>query len=179
MLKLLNSGLITGWKGYVAAALIAAAVAGVSSWKVNGWRYEARLARAEATHSQMLEQIAEATVLSVQAARAEEQRLAIELEKQRDHSRKQTEALTADLAAGRTASNRLRKELDALRARYASIDTGASGRGEGQQGADPIGVLIDLYAGLDQSGREVTEYADRLRIAGLTCEQASDAVRGQ
>lgn len=39
---------IVGWRGYAAAALAGALVAGAAAWMVQGWRGEARLARQQA-----------------------------------------------------------------------------------------------------------------------------------
>jgi len=164
---------LTGWKGYAAAALLAFGV----GWVINGWRQEAQLARLEAAHAVLLKQQAQAVVASVQAARNEEKRRTAAVEKERDIAIEQNEALAADVAAGRTVSERLRSQLAALRASAGSGDPTAAERGQGQPSSDPIGMLIDMYAGLDEAGREVAEYADRLRIAGLACEKSYDRVR--
>lgn len=39
---------LVGWRGYAAAALAGALVAGAAAWTVQGWRGEARLARQQA-----------------------------------------------------------------------------------------------------------------------------------
>lgn len=168
---------LTGWRGMALVGAASALVCGAVAWKIQAWRYDAVLANQSAEHAAVLAQQALAVVESVQAARAIEQRRAEFMEQERDHAIKQNEALAADVAAGRDVSERLRRELSALRARYAGINTGAAERGQGEQGADTIGVLIDLYQRLDQTGREVAEYADRLRIAGLACERSHDGLR--
>src|SRR5690606_202857 len=134
---------LTGWKGYAAAGLLAFGV----GWVINGWRYDAQQARLEAAHAAVLEKQALAVVESVQAARNEEKRRTDAVEKQRNDAIEQNEALAADVAAGRAVSERLRTELNALRARYAGSNTTAAERGEGQPGADPIGLLIGVLEG--------------------------------
>lgn len=160
-------------------AAVCVALGAAASWTAQEWRHDAKHARLVAEHSRLLETQANAVVESVQAARNEEQRRMAAVEKERDLVIEQNEILAADVAAGRTVSDRLRQQLDALRARYASCHSAAAERGPGQPGADPIGLLIDMYAGLDQTGREVAEYADRLKIAGLACERSYDTVRGK
>ncbi|WP_237173059.1 DUF2514 family protein [Paracandidimonas lactea] len=169
--------MLGGWKGYVAALAAGALLAGIGAWTVQGWRTDAQLASLRADHAAVLEQQAQAVVASVQAARDLEQRRTAAVENERDNAIEQSTALAADVAAGRTAAQRLRRELSALRERQAGGDTASAQRGPGQSGTDAIGLLIELYAGLDGAGREVAEYADRLRIAGLTCERSYDRVR--
>ncbi len=165
----------------IRAQLIGAAVLVLlgmaAAWIVQEWRHDAKHARLQAAHAQLLEQQAQAVVESVQAARNEEQRRTAAVENERDTAIEQIEALGADVAAGRSLSGRLRTELNALRARYTSRDSAAAVRGSGEQGADPIGVLIGVLEGLDPAGREIAEYADRLRIAGLTCEGTFDSLQ--
>ena len=165
----IRSRLITG--------AVLAVLAFGAGWMINGWRWDARLARAEAQHADVLEKQAQAVVASVQAARSLEQRRTADMEKQRDLAIEQTEALAADVAAGRAASERLRIQLEKLRVSTGGSDTSATQRSQGEQGIDAIGVLIELYTGLDNSGREVAEYADRIRVAGLACERGWDAMR--
>lgn len=153
-------------------AAVCIALGAAAAWTAQEWRHDARHARLIAEHSQLLEQQAQAVVESVQAALNEEQRRMDELENQRDIAIEQNEALAADVAAGRTVSERLRQQLDALRTRYTSCHSAAAERGPGQSDIDAIGVLADMYQGLEQRGRAVAEYADRLKIAGLACERS-------
>ena len=158
-------------------AAVCVALGMAAAWIVQEWRHGAKQARLEAAHSQLLEQQAHAVVESVQAARNEEKRRTDAVEKQRNDAIEQNEALAAGVAAGRAVSERLRQQLATLRARTGGVDTAAAERGEGQPGADPIGLLIGVLEGLDSTGREVAEYADRLRIAGLACEGSYDSLR--
>lgn len=158
---------------------VAATLAFGAGWMVNGWRWDAKLARTESQHSRVLEQIAHGTVSATQAARAEEARRTAAVEEQRDIAQQRAQALEVDVAAAADSADRLRRELDALRRRGCTCDTAAADRGSGEQGSDTIGLLIDLLTGVESAGREVAEYADRARIAGLTCERTYDAARGR
>ena len=156
---------------------VAAALAFGAGWAINGWRYGAKLARAEAQHAQVLAQLANGTVAAAQAARAEEARRTAAVEEQRDIAQNKLDGLALDVAAGRATADRLRIELDALRRRGGACNPAAADRGSGQPGTDSIGLLIDMLEGVESAGRDVAEYADRLRIAGAACEGAWDRLR--
>lgn len=52
----------------------------------------------------------------------------------------------------------------------------ATGAGEGEPGSDPLGVFADMLIRADQRAEAVAGYADRLRIAGESCERQYDSV---
>lgn len=158
------------------AGLIAAAVAFGAGWLVNGWRMDAKLARLESQHAAVLEQLANAAVASVQAVRAEEARRHAVVEEQRDIAQNKLDGLALDVAAGRAFSDRLRDELDALRRRGPTCSAGSTHGSASEPRFDAIGVLADMYEGLERHGRAVAEYADRLQIAGLACERMYDGL---
>src|SRR5690606_18068151 len=91
---------------------------------------------------------------------------------QRDLAQAKLDGLALELAAGAAVSDRLRRELDALRRRGGTCSATAANGGSRQPDTDTIGVLIDLLTGMESAGREVAEYADRLSIAGRACERA-------
>ncbi|NYT25408.1 DUF2514 family protein [Alcaligenaceae bacterium] len=157
----------------VGAVLLAVGLA--LGWTVNGWRMDAKLARAESQHAQVLEQLAQGAVASAQAARAEEARRTAAVEEQRDTAQQQAQALEVDVAAAADTAGRLRAELDTLRRRGAACSAAVTGGGADQPGTDPIGLLIDVLTGMESAGREVAEYADGLKIAGTACERIYDA----
>lgn len=79
----------------------------------------------------------------------------------------QTDADTANHTA-----ERLRQELARYRANAANACTATGG----PSAQDPIGVLIGVLEGLESTGREIAEYADRARVAGLACESSFGAL---
>lgn len=160
------------------AALVAGAVAFAGGWAINGWRLDARLSRAEERHAKVLEQLAHGAVAAAQAARAEEARRTAAVEEQRDIAQAKLDGLALELAAGAAVSDRMRRELDALRRRGGACSAAATDGGPGQQGTDTIGLLIDMLEGMESAGREVAEYADRVRIAGAACEGAWEGLNG-
>lgn len=52
----------------------------------------------------------------------------------------------------------------------------AAGASEGEPGSDPIGVFAELLIRADERAEAVAGYADRLRIAGESCERIYDEV---
>lgn len=159
-----------------AVALVLAFGAG---WMVNGWRKDVQIAQAQQEKAQVLEEIARATVASVQAARAEEARRTAAVEEQRDIAQQQAQALAVDVAAAADTAGRLHSELDTLRRRGSACSATAADGSPGQPGADPLGMLIDVLEGMESVGREVAEYADRVRIAGMACEGAYSALNAR
>jgi len=159
------------------AGALAVVVAFTAGWWVNGWRHDARLARLESQHAQVLEGLATASVESMRAVRAEEARRVAKVEEQRDIAQNKLDGLALDVAAGRATADRLRIELDALRRRGGACNSAAADGSPSQQSVDPIGVLIDVLTRMESDGREVAEYADRLLISGAACEKSYDSIR--
>jgi len=160
-------GLLTGWRGYAAAAVVAASLAGPTGWIAQGWRKDAQ-------HAQYLAAQAQATVAAVEAARIEERRRTAAVEKARDDAQKQAAVAAADASAARVAGQRLRARIDAILADASSRDPALA------SGGAPTGAPLDLLAymlrgAIDRAG-QLAEYADHARIAGLTCERAYDGL---
>ncbi|RIY41932.1 DUF2514 family protein [Neopusillimonas maritima] len=155
---------LIGWKGYVAAA----ALAGVAAWVIQGWRYDAKISR-------MTTQQAVAIADAQAKARKIEQASQAAIVEVAKHADEKIAAATADADAARDSAGRLRTEL--ARLRRASENATVASPGKSQSGIDTIGVLIDVLEGVERNGREVAEYADRLKVAGLACEKAYDSVR--
>lgn len=158
------------FRAQLIAVAVCAALSFGAAWAIQSWRFGAKVSE---LHAQQAQQAAD----SIQAARDLEQRRVAVVENERDHAINQSKKLARDVAAGRAAAERMRRELDALRARHSGGDSVATERGAGEQHTDTIGLLIDMLTGMDSAGREVAEYADRLRVAGLACERVSDRVR--
>lgn len=96
-----------------------------------------------------------------------------EMEVIRNDALLQIEQIEIDRDSADATSERLRKELARYRANAANACS-AIGSSSAQ---DPIGVLIGVLEGLESTGREIAEYADRARVAGNACEQSYDSVR--
>jgi hypothetical protein len=159
---------LAGWRGYAAAGAVGAILAGGAAWTVQGWRYDAKISGMERDQAQ---QIADAQAL----ARATEQRRWAAREGVINDAKTQAAAAAADADRARAASERLRQQVARLRA--GGRDPAAAGGGQGQSGADTLDLLIRLLSGLDEAGRDISGYADQLRIAGLACERSYDSLR--
>ena len=96
-----------------------------------------------------------------------------EMEVIRNEALLQIEQIEMDRDNADATSERLRKEL----ARYRTSATNTCVATGGPSAQDPIGVLIGMLEGLESTGREIAEYADRARVAGLACEQVYNAAR--
>ena len=111
---------------------------------------------------------------AVVIAQAYERAREIELQRQaaieevRKNASQKIEQIEIDRDNADATSERLRQELARYRANTASACT-TTGSTAAQ---DPIGVLIGVLEGLESTGREIAEYADRARVAGNACEKA-------
>ena len=85
----------------------------------------------------------------------------------------QIEQVEMDRDSADVTAERLRKEL----VRYRANTANACVADRGTSAQDSIGVLIGVLEGLESTGREIAEYADRAKVAGNVCEQAYDSVR--
>lgn len=123
-------------------------------------------------------------VAAKQAEIAEEKRIGeIEDQKLADQEAKYVqEKLTEaerQLVAARADTDRMRGLYRQAAERGRQAVSCVAGAGEGKQGSDPIGVLAELLERADARAEEVAGYADRLRVAGESCERIYDGVTGQ
>ena len=79
----------------------------------------------------------------------------------------------------RADADRLQRSVNEFAARARRQVACPSGASPSEQGADPIGMLADMLIRVDREAEAVAGYADRLRIAGESCERSYDAVAGQ
>lgn len=84
----------------------------------------------------------------------------------------QIEQIEMDRDSADATAERLRKELARYRANTANTCSATGG----PSAQDSIGVLIGVLEGLESAGREIAEYADRARVAGLACESSFRAL---
>lgn len=82
----------------------------------------------------------------------------------------ETVAAESAAASASNAAGRLRERLAAF------TKANPAGSGAGVQGADPLGVLIDVLERHDDALQSIAAYADKLKVAGLACERISDGV---
>lgn len=163
---------------YALVMLIALAIGGVAGWRTASSRADARVA---AVQSKWDAERA-ATAIAARAAEADarrvEQRRQDQVDEVTKNAQAQIDQAHAAVAAANRAADGLRRELSAFTARHRSAGhPGAPGSGPGQQGADPLDLLAELFARSDAASGELASYADRIRIAGQACERSYDALR--
>lgn len=155
--------ILTGWRGYAIVLAVGLAL----GWIVQGWRWGADVAGMKRDQAQAL-------TVAHEQARAKEHEWAVKLNKVESDAQKQERDAAARLAASDDTLGRLRGELAATKRRASSA--AAAPRRQSKPGDDPIGVFADMYGRLAERDRAVSDYADRLRIAGLACERSHDEV---
>jgi hypothetical protein len=105
-----------------------------------------------------------------QKARTEETRRQALIDKETSDAQAHIAQLETDLAGARAGSDRLRAAVRS--AVNASKNPGASIGGKGKPDTDPLDVLAVVLSRSDDAAGRLSEYADRLRIAGIACERA-------
>lgn len=147
-------------------ALMALSATGAWKWQANS--YERQI-------SEIRGEYAEAARQAEARARSEEQRRQTAIEGIRRDAQDKIAAVAADAAAADDAAGRLRARVAELSRRPARCP-GAAGGGEA---ADTARDLLAVMLGrLDEASGGVAEFADRSRAAGLTCQFAYEAVKG-
>ena len=136
------------------AALVA--VGAIFAITLSGVYYSVKIKRNEAKHANQIEQV-KADAAAAQAKFTEAL----------SETHQQNLKISADYTSASTAASGLRESLRRYQAaRHARC-------GEGVQSADAPDLLSGLLIGLESSGREISEYADRLKLAGALCEKLS------
>jgi len=158
------SGLLTHSRVRLAAAsavgaVLMLALAFGSAWKIQGWRYEARIAALHRAQAQAL-------AAAEQAARAIEQQRVQDMERLTDETEQKLAAVAA--RERRAADERVRD----VAARYAERGRQAanSTAPAASCAANAARMLAQLLGELDELAQVYAREADRARVAGLACE---------
>lgn len=109
------------------------------------------------------------------AARTEERRRQVAVDKVKEDAKGKLDAARADAAVAQSASDQLQLEVNRLRAgRSATCNTIAVQQREA--GTSAIDVLADLFESADRRAGELAAALDRSRVAGLACEASYAAL---
>lgn len=155
--------LIPSWAWWVLALVL---VAGAQQYRVMDARGELAEVRAEWS---------EAARKAEARARSEEQRRQTAIEGIRRDAQEKIAAVAADAAAADDAAGRLRARVAQLSRRPASC----AGAADGGEATDPArDLLAVMLSRIDEAAGGIAEFADRSRIAGLTCQVSYEAVKG-
>lgn len=167
---------MTAIKVLASALLVAVALAGVQTL---------RLANERTAHGATRTQYAEQrtdwereTREAVDAARTEEQRRTAAVQKEANEADRLRLVAESNAAAAADAGQRMRGQLAALTARLRSATNNSTApvAGPGVEGSDALDLLAGMLSRHSQELVDVGSYADRLRVAGQTCERAYDAL---
>lgn len=112
-------------------------------------------------------------LVAEQQARTEETRRQATIDKEASDAQARIAQLETDLAGARAGSDKLRAAVRS--AVNAGKNPGASLASKGKPDSDSLDLLAGVLSRMDDSARSVSEFADRLRIAGLACERSYDS----
>lgn len=148
---------------------------------VAGWWHFAQVHKAEqAVHAHYATVLAD---ISAKTAKAAEQFRATEtawrdaFDKEAQDGRTKLDAARRDAAAAGAAADGLQRAIDRFRATArAAQDSGAAERGAGEPGGGALDLLAELLARHSAKLVELGRFADELRVRGLACERAADAL---
>lgn len=161
-------------KGLIIVSLILGIFAGVQTMRLSAEKRDH--AETIAEWDKQTAAIEKAAKEAEKAARTEETRRSTELTRIANESLKDAENARRDASNARAASDRLRVQLAALSSRQASSNPETSRSGESVKDSSAFDLLIGMLTRHTRELVEVGEYADRLRIAGETCERSYEAL---
>jgi hypothetical protein len=159
-------------------ALTSALISGLGGWLVRGNIADRDVAKLQATHAQERKQFSDAARLAEAKARATEQRRVTDLEAIQNEANKRTAALQADVVSARAAADSLRKHVARIAAARGGPASDSAASASSQTTAETGSLLSDVFVESIDRVVELAAYADAARAAGLACEQAYEAVRG-
>lgn len=167
---------MTAVKILAAALLAAVALAGVQTLRLASERTAHGATRTQ--HAEQRTAWERETRVAVEAARTEEQRRTAAVQKEANEADRLRLVAESNAAAAADVGQRLRGQLAALTARLRSAtnNSPAPVAGPGVEGSDALDLLAGMLSRHSQELVEVGSYADRLRVAGQTCERAYDAL---
>ena len=163
------------WAGAVALSSLLALI----TWQVHVQREIGRDQIRQEWAASISEQRADALKRSEANAR-EINRILKEQEIAQDEQAKEIQRNAAAAARADAVASSLRNQL----AKYVAANSGranctasATGQQQGEQGADPIVVLADLFGRASQRAGELASLADTLRTVAVGCERYSEVIR--
>ena len=115
---------------------------------------------------------------ATEAARDEERRRTAQVQKAANEADQARQIAEGHAAGARATARSLQSQLAdfAARLRAVSNHSDPAIASPGIQGADALDLLTGMLARHSAELVDVGEFADRLRIAGLTCERSYDAL---
>lgn len=171
MIPLAIPAALVRYTGLLKAAAVVVAV--VAAW---WWWNGHNTGQQQIGYDRAMAEVAAKEAEDAEAKRTKETEDQKQADKEAEHAQQQINALERERNAARDDADRMRRLYHQAAERGRQAVACASGAGQGEQGADPIGVFAELLERADRRAEEVAGYADHLRIAGLACERRYDAV---
>lgn len=159
-------------------ALLLAVAIMLTVGAVVAWWHAHNVGQQQIGYDRAMSEVSAAQAKIAEAKRGKEIEDQKQADKEAEHAQQQINALERERNAASDDADRMRRLYYQAAERGRQAVACASGAGQGEPGADPIGVFAELLVRADRRAEEVAGYADRLRIAGLACERRYDAVTG-
>lgn len=168
--------MISTWLGSRFTLIIVAALfSGVFAFWIRGTMADADLAHMAEKHSKEMESLSVAANAAAQKEIERSNLRLAELEVARNEAIILSNNARNDAVAANAAASRLRGQLDTIRSNAISRDpTLANGS---PAGASTTELLTHMLRRALDRAEFLAAFADRARIAGLTCERAYEAIR--
>ncbi|PWC17141.1 DUF2514 domain-containing protein [Brenneria roseae subsp. roseae] len=165
------------WKPLALITLVAFLI-----WGFSHWRYTAGRNDANAAWQQKWDQrnTADAEALAKRQSdeRQEERRRQEAINTISTNAQREIEQAQTDAASAQSAADSLRDTIATIRRQFAASETGRiSATAAAGAARTSTGILLaDMLQRADDRAGELAAYADRARVAGLTCEQSYGAI---
>lgn len=169
------------WRAVLTVGLCAVCLA--AGYSIAAGLYSDRLDAAQAEHALEVAELRadaeEQRAAAERKARELEAQWGNEFRKASDEANERIEAARRDAASAAAVAGGLRERAAALARSCGGGGKSAAAASSGQAASSPGLVLADLFGRADQAAGELAEAYDRARAAGLACERAAEAVKGQ
>ncbi|MBT9467224.1 DUF2514 family protein [Hydrogenophaga sp.] len=146
-------------KAAIGAVLVVGAAAALQTYRLHSTQMELITQRVDWQRE---------SARAVQASIDEGTRRTAAVQKEVEDARKKVNDLEGAVAGAADAGGRLRDELARARRLACTTDTTTAGGSAAAEATER--VLADVQRRLDEAQERVAQYADRSRIAGLTCQ---------
>ncbi len=162
------------WMAWAAAVAALGVLLGLQTINLAGER--AAHSKTHAAHYQQIQQLERQALLAERAAREEEQRRTVEVQKAADDAQKQIDQARADAAAASDAGQRLRQRLAQLTNACRAGPSGAAAAGTGQATGAAADLLANVQRRLDEAQDRIAGFADAAHTAGTACQRSYGAL---
>lgn len=136
---------------------------------------ELRISGLKTEHAEYVQEVEKRARIAADDALQEQSRRQQAFDEEAQHARNEIKQLESSVVALADARDGLSDDLSAALKRASQKPKYSSGSA-GKPSADARDLLSQLYLGSVRTNQELAEAADRLRIAGISCERSSDSL---